>query len=202
MNTYTVIKAFTDVDGIPKPIGSTITTTSARGVKLIKQGYVTVSDIYVEKLVDFRWVKESLEVYNKQTGAVLLRIPPTGLTSLSVNIIGNITGDVTGNVSGDLTGQVFGQVSTYIGDGQIAVTDTVAKLNGVDATCAMTLADGTEGQMITIKTIDITNTCSITPTNLTDGTSITLSTLYSSVTLVFDGTDWDIVSTMGTVVIA
>ncbi len=185
MNQYTVIKAFDN-----HVAGETITADPAVGNKLARQGLVTLADEYVEKLVDIRWKNECLEIYNTQTGAVLLRIPGGGLTSLTLDIVGN------------LTGLYFGQVSTYIGDGAIAVTNKAAILNGADNTCAMTLADGIEGQEIIIKALDVTNACTVIPANFADGTTITFTDQYSAVRLFFDGTDWNIAETYLTVGVA
>jgi len=67
------------------------------GAKLIRQGLVSLVDDYDNEQVQLRWKNECLEVYNRQTGRVLLRIPPGGITVLPVDIIGNVTGNVTGN---------------------------------------------------------------------------------------------------------
>ena len=50
-------------------------------------------DDYDNEQVQLRWENECLEVYNRQTGRVLLRIPPGGITVLPVDIIGNVTGN-------------------------------------------------------------------------------------------------------------
>ena len=63
------------------------------GAKLIRQGLVSLVDDYDNEQVQLRWKNESLEVYNRQTGRVLLRIPPGGITVLPVDIIGNVTGN-------------------------------------------------------------------------------------------------------------
>ena len=194
MNRYLVLKEFIDIDGSKRSAGEIVNMSAERGAKLTSMNLVTLHDEYIKNLVDLRWINETLEVYNRLTGAVLLRIPPGGLTSLSLDIIGN--------VAGDLTGQVFGQVSTYAADGQIALTDLHAKLDGALATCNMTLADGTEGQVITIKAIDVTSACTLVPANLADGTTITFTTQYAAVTLLFDGVDWNVISVYGTVGVA
>lgn len=219
MNTYTVIKAF---DG--HLVGEVITANADQGTKLIKQGLVTLTDQYVPDLVSIRNVNETLEVYNKLTGAVLLRILPTGVQGpLTIDITGDLTGDVTGNVTGDVTGnvtgnltgdvtgnvdgdvtgdvtgQLFGNVTGYVGDGDIGLNLLMAILNGSTATCNMTLADGSEGQTITIKAIDITNACTVAPTHLAGGTSISLPAVGDAVTLMFDGTtNWHVLNLYGT----
>lgn len=65
------------------------------GAKLIRQGLASLLDDYDNEQVQLRWENESLEIYNRQTGAVLLRIPPTGLASLTVDIVGDVTGTTT-----------------------------------------------------------------------------------------------------------
>jgi len=208
LNTYLVLKHFTDpIEGY-KPIGSTIKLSTERGNKLVKMGIVSLSAEYKEDQVQLRWVNEALEVYNVLTGIVLLRIPKTGIASLPVDIVGNVTGNVngnltgnvngnvngnlTGNVNGNLTGLALGAVNTYVTDGVIAITDKMALLDGAVATCVMTLGDGVEGQEIIIKAIDVTSVCSVAPTNLADGALITFTDQYSAVRLVFDGTDWNV----------
>jgi len=182
LNSYTVVKAFGG-----HLVGETIMVYPALGAKLIKQGLVTLADRDVNEQVQFRWVNENLEIYNILTGAVLLRIPPAGLTSLSVDIVG------------DVIGNLFGDVTTYEGDGEIGLNLLMAILNGNAATCAMTLADGAEGQTITIKTVDITNDCTITPAHLQGGTSISLPAANDAVTLMFDGaTNWHVINLYGT----
>lgn len=92
-NQYRVLVQFTDpVQGV-RPVGSIVTMSPDRGAKLQQMGYVTLVDEYVPKLVDLRWRNECLEIYNTQTGAVLLRIPGTGLDSLRIDIIGNVFGN-------------------------------------------------------------------------------------------------------------
>lgn len=95
MNKYTVLRAFNDPIYGACPVGRVIELDPERGRKLAGMGYVSLSDEHIKKLVDLRWVNESLEVYNTLTGAVLLRIPPAGLTSLPVDIVGNVTGTAT-----------------------------------------------------------------------------------------------------------
>jgi hypothetical protein len=194
LNQYTVLRQYTDpIHGLLQA-GEIVTMDADRGTKLAKMGFVALQDEYVKKLVNLRWVNEGLEVYNTQTGAVLLRIPPAGLTSLALDIVGNLTGNTTG--------LNFGAVNAYAADGNIAITDRVAILDGSLDTCEMTLADGVEGQEIVIKAVDVTNTCSVAPDSLSDGSTITFTDQFSAVRLVFDGTDWHIAGIYLTVGVA
>ena len=91
-NTYLALKAFGN-----HLAGDIFTADEQIGAKLIRQGLASLLDDYDNEQVQLRWRNESLEIYNRQTGRVLLRIPPTGLASLTVDIVGNVTGNVTGN---------------------------------------------------------------------------------------------------------
>ena len=187
MNTYTAIKAFNG-----HVVGDVFTAPDKIGAKLIRQGLANLTTEYDNEQVQLRWKNENFEVYNRLTGAVLLRITPTGVQ-------GPLVANLTGNVTGNLTGQLFGDVTTYVGDGAIGLNLLMAILNGSLATCNMTLADGTGGQVITIKTVDIANACTITPTHLAGGTSISLPAANDAVTLIFDGsTNWHVLNLYGT----
>jgi len=95
-------------------------------------------------------------------------------------------------------GQVFGTVTTYTDDGAIALTDSVALLDGTDNAGAMTLADGTPGQRIVIKCTESTNNPVVTPAHLADGTTLTYGTALMATELFFDGTNWQIISNTAT----
>ena len=87
-NTYLALKAFGN-----HLAGDIFTADEQIGAKLIRQGLVSLVDDYDNEQVQLRWKNECLEVYNRQTGRVLLRIPPGGITVLPVDIIGNVTGN-------------------------------------------------------------------------------------------------------------
>lgn len=93
-NTYLALKTFG-----AHVAGDRFKANEQIGAKLIRQGLASLLDDYDNEQVQLRWKNESLEIYNRQTGAVLLRIPPTGLSSLSVDIVGNVTGDITGTAT-------------------------------------------------------------------------------------------------------
>lgn len=159
MNRYTVLRAYADPIHGACPVGRVIELEPERGAKLAKMGYVALSDEHVEKLVDLRWVDESLEIYNRLTGATLLRIPPTGLTSLSLDIVGNLTGNMTGNVIGDLTGNAATATqaervagATPVNAKEASLTTALAGDNN-DMTYTA-VATGPDGNSITVEYID------------------------------------------------
>ena len=96
-------------------------------------------------------------------------------------------------------GQTFGDSSTYVADGSISITDKLALLDADDNTVVATLADGAEGQVLRAKAINVDNLVTLQPTNFFDGTIITFGSLGQYVTLVFDGTNWNVTSGNATV---
>ncbi len=87
-NTYLALKTFG-----AHVAGDRFKANEQIGAKLIRQGLASLVDDYDNEQVQLRWKNECLEVYNRQTGRVLLRIPPGGITVLPVDIIGNVTGN-------------------------------------------------------------------------------------------------------------
>lgn len=87
-NTYLALKTFG-----AHVAGDRFKANEQIGAKLIRQGLASLLDDYDNEQVQLRWENESLEIYNRQTGRVLLRIPPGGITVLPVDIIGNVTGN-------------------------------------------------------------------------------------------------------------
>ena len=101
---------------------------------------------------------------------------------------------------GNLTGQTFGTATTYIADGAIALTDTVATLSGAGATANMTLANGTEGQVIYIGCINSANAVTVTlATAPSPGVDVATFTSGDGITVAFDGVRWFITGNQGAV---
>lgn len=114
----------------------------------------------------------------------------TGPVTSDNGFVGDITGDIVGNIVGNLTGQTFGTVTTYTADGAIALTDKMALLDGTSASVAGTLAAGTEGQVIKVKAVDVTNAVTLVPASFQDGTTITFTPANEYAELTSDGTNW------------
>jgi hypothetical protein len=64
---------------------------------------------------------------------------------------------------------------TYVASGALSLNVDLAILDGSDAKCEMTLADGEEGQRILIVCVDSTKACDVTPDSFTDGTDLTFT---------------------------
>jgi len=113
------------------------------------------------------------------------------------NITGNITGNVTGNVTGDLTGRVFGTVGTRSGAGAVPITSGTVRLT-TTAADALTLANGADGQLLTIVMVVDGGDGTLTPTTKTGYTTITFGDVGDSVTLQYLTTvGWMLVSNVG-----
>ncbi len=79
------------------------------------------------------------------------------------------------------------------------VTTAITVVNATSATEAVTLADGSDGQIKTIINISTagTNNVVITPANLRGYTNITLNAPGETVTLLFKNSKWNIIAGHG-----
>jgi len=80
----------------------------------------------------------------------------------------------------------------------------VTEVNATSAAAPCTLADGANGQIKTIINVSTsgTNAVTITPSNLRGFTSATLNAPGETVTLMFKNSNWNVIGTGGTVVLA
>jgi len=207
LNEYVVLIAYTDPNQIVRRVGDRVLLKEKDATPLIKLGRLALLQDLTQKLVDLRYDGQRLFLYNVRTGARIGEVTVNGIVGTLIgdsfgDHYGNVQGNVSGSLSGNTTGLNFGDVTTYDADGAIALLDKSVLLNGALATCQMTLADGTEGQEITVKAINVTEVCSLTPANLRDGAIINFTDANSVVRLVFDGTNWNVVSTYLTVAVA
>jgi len=109
---------------------------------------------------------------------------------------------VTGVLTcGDAVAQPMSLVSSTNGAKVIDVTaKLVTYITNSTADIDASLADGVDGQeIIVILGTRNTNDVVITPANLANGTTITLDASGERAHLIFDGTNWHIVSTTGVV---
>ena len=94
-------------------------------------------------------------------------------------------------------------VQTLTGDGSTTlvanVTTAITTVNATSATGTVTLADGSDGQIKTIINVSTsgTNNVVITPANLRGYTTVTLNAEGETVTLLFKGSQWNIIAGHG-----
>jgi hypothetical protein len=125
--------------------------------------------------------------------------PVTSTNGFIGNVTGAVTGGVTGNVTGDLTGRVFGTVATRSGAGAVPLTAATVQVTTTGSAAALTLANGTVGQILTIvMTTDGGGDGTLTPTTKTGYTTITFNDVGDTVTLQYFTTlGWMLVSNVG-----
>jgi hypothetical protein len=110
---------------------------------------------------------------------------------------GNVIGNVVGNVTGVLTGRVIGTVATRSGAGAIPITAGTVRLTTTGAN-ALTLANGVDGQILSIVMVADGGDGTLAPTTETGFTTITFNDVGDSVTLQYFTTlGWMILSNNG-----
>ena len=92
-----------------------------------------------------------------------------------------------------------GGLQSLSGAGVIDVVNEVTLWTTTGAN-AGTLADGVAGQRKIIKVVVDGGAGTLTPAHLLDGTTLTFTEVYDTIELVFDGTNWNIVSNVAVVV--
>jgi hypothetical protein len=123
--------------------------------------------------------------------------PVTSTNGFIGAVTGNITGNVTGNVTGDLTGRVFGTVATRSGAGAVPITAGTVRLT-TTGTDALTLANGANGQLLTIVMVVDGGEGTLTPTTKTGYNTIAFNDVGDTIVLQYLTTiGWMIISNYG-----
>ena len=91
---------------------------------------------------------------------------------------------------------IQGDILSVSGAGAIPVTGSIVKLTTTGAN-ALTLADGTDGQILTIVMITDGGDGTLTPTNKQGFTTITFNDAGDTATLLFTNSKWFILSNNG-----
>lgn len=91
----------------------------------------------------------------------------------------------------DLVNALNGSKETLDASGAVALSTTIAYLDGTSSVVSATLADGFDGQEISFKAIDVSNAVTLVPANFRDGTTITFPAVNQYIRLVFDGEVWN-----------
>lgn len=120
----------------------------------------------------------------------------TSLVLSGLATIGTTLG-VTGAIT--LSNTLIGSVQSLSGAGAVNLTTTITKFTSTGASQALTLANGTNGQIKTIVHFVDGGSGVLTPTNLGNGTTITFTNVGDSCILQFVDTDWWVFSLQGAV---
>ena len=130
-------------------------------------------------------------------GSTTFSGPVTSLNGFIGDMTGNTTGNVTGNVTGDLTGRVIGTVGTRSGAGAVPITSAAVRITTTGAD-ALTLANGTNGQILTLVMVVDGGDGTLTPTTKTGYNTITFNDVGDAVVLQYFTTiGWMILSNYG-----
>jgi hypothetical protein len=132
----------------------------------------------------------------------------TGTTQLgdAVSDDTTVSGDITVDVLSTLTGLVtmtagidakviFAATETIAAGGTTTALDLTKTVHYIDADAGgdiFTLADGVEGQVMTLVMASATGVATVTPTNLRGGTSVTMNAAGETVILQFVVASWSI----------
>jgi hypothetical protein len=108
-------------------------------------------------------------------------------------------GAVTGNITGNITGDVFATNQALSGAGAVNTTDMLTSLTTTGATQALTLANGTLGQIKIISHVVDGGSAVLTPTTKIGFSTITFTAVGDSAMLIYTVSGWDIVSLNGAV---
>lgn len=118
-----------------------------------------------------------------------------GFQSVTIN---STTGAVTVDASFDAA-TVVG-VQSLSGAGAVNLTSTLTSLTTTGAAQALTLANGTAGQVkIIVHAVD-GGSAVLTPTTMIGGTTVTFTNVGDSATLVYTAAGWAVVGISGAVV--
>jgi len=106
-------------------------------------------------------------------------------------------GAITGNITGDITGDVFASNQALSGAGAVNTTDMLTSLTTTGATQALTLANGTLGQIKIISHIVDGGSAVLTPTTKIGFTTITFTAVGDSAMLIYTTLGWAVVGSKG-----
>lgn len=104
-----------------------------------------------------------------------------------------------GSITGDVTGDIIASVQSLSGAGAVNVTDMLTSLTTTGAAQALTLANGTVGQLkIITHTVD-GGSAVLTPTTKIGFSTITFTAVGDAATLIYTSAGWAIVGISGAV---
>jgi len=106
-------------------------------------------------------------------------------------------GAVTGNITGNVTGDIFASTQSLSGAGAVNVTDMFTSLTTSGAAQALTLANGTVGQIKVISHVVDAGSAVLTPTTKIGFTTVTFTNVGDSVTLIYTSAGWAVIGSYG-----
>ena len=123
----------------------------------------------------------------------------SGPVTSTNGFIGAVTGNITGNVTGNVTGDIFATNQALSGAGAVNTTDMLTSLTTTGSAQALTLANGTLGQIKIVAHVVDGGSAVLTPTTKIGFSTITFTNVGDSAMLVYTAAGWDIVALNGAV---
>ena len=114
--------------------------------------------------------------------------------------IGAVTGNITGDVTGNVTGDIIATNQALSGAGAVNVIDMLTSLTTTGASQALTLANGTLGQVKVIVHVVDGGSAVLTPTTKIGFTTITFTNVGDAVDLIYTAAGWAIIGSRGVTV--
>lgn len=109
------------------------------------------------------------------------------------------TNGFIGAVTGNVTGDIFATNQALSGAGAVNLTDMLTSLTTTGAAQALTLANGTIGQIKIISHVVDGGSAVLTPTTKIGFSTITFTAVGDSAMLIYTASGWDIVALNGAV---
>lgn len=109
------------------------------------------------------------------------------------------TNGFIGAVTGNLVGDVQASAQSLSGAGAVNVTDMFTSLTSTGAAQALTLANGTVGQIKIISHVVDGGSAVLTPTTKIGFSTITFTAVGDSATLIYTAAGWAIIGISGAV---
>jgi hypothetical protein len=106
-------------------------------------------------------------------------------------------GAVTGNVTGNVTGDVIATNQDLSGAGAVNVVDMLTSLTTTGASQALTLANGTLGQMKVIVHVVDGGSAVLTPTTKIGFSTITFTSVGDAVDMIYTSAGWAVIGSRG-----
>jgi hypothetical protein len=106
-------------------------------------------------------------------------------------------GAITGNVTGNITGDVIATNQDLSGAGAVNVVDMLTSLTTTGASQALTLANGTVGQMKVIVHVVDGGSAVLTPTTKIGFSTITFTSVGDAVDMIYTSAGWAVIGSRG-----
>jgi hypothetical protein len=114
-----------------------------------------------------------------------------------VTSLNGFIGAFTGNVTGNITGDVIATNQDLSGAGAVNVVDMLTSLTTTGASQALTLANGTVGQMKVIVHVVDGGSAVLTPTTKIGFSTITFTSVGDAVDMIYTSAGWAVIGSRG-----